>query len=672
MIDPAKLRTLLKDYRSAYEASRQERIKVTLQASGAFRLAWDEWSRNPSDRNGLFQCIDALKIAVEVFSGIYNYTYVFGGKRGGYNYGMLGLMSEDLEGEVKGTGATLVHEMFATLFEPGDIKNRYVKFADKAEQRVERIRLAGKLKESDGHLQQIHPASVYCWLKSPADHYYFFTNEYVNLCVAALGAPALSGRRANFLESVYAYMQELKTEFLREWHDNVSDEELSALVCDFVDYVGSTVREQRQQPTSGCWLLVANPKQWSFASLAEGEEVSYSLVNEEGKKRQIFKNFMAARIGDKVACYESSPACSLVAFAEVSAEQDGTCIRFKKTCNLETPVPLADLKAHAVLRERFEHIQGSLFDLSREQYAALERMTQPAMRWQGPHNRILFGAPGTGKSYLLNEDAVAYFEESRMERVTFHPEYTSFDFIGSYMPTVQGRGTAQEHITYSFVPGPFARVLRKALLHPETPYLLLIEEINRANAASVFADIFQLLDRDKKGQSLYFITPTPHLAEYLGLAEDAPLRLPDNLYLWASMNSADQGVFPMDTAFKRRWNYEYCGIDDAKDALLSVGYCAADWNKLRNHVNKLLQHAGVNEDKQMGPFFLSAVELETVDSFLSAVKSKVLMYLYEDAARHKRAAVFKKSKARYSELCAFSSCEIEEIIEELFLEITEG
>ncbi|MBR1997708.1 MAG: AAA family ATPase, partial [Akkermansia sp.] len=461
-------------------------------------------------------------------------------------------------------------------------------------------------------------------------------------------------------------------EFRREWPDNVSDEELSALVCDFVDYVGSTVREQRQQPTSGCWLLVANPKQWSFASLAEGEEVSYSLVNEDGKKRQIYKHFMAARVGDKVACYESSPACALVAFAEVSAEQDGTCIRFKKTSNLQIPVLLADLKAHAVLRERFEHIQGSLFDLSREQYAALERLTQPAMRWQGPHNRILFGAPGTGKSYLLNADAVAYFGESRMERVTFHPEYTSFDFIGSYMPTVQGRGTAQEHITYSFVPGPFARVLRKALQHPETPYLLLIEEINRANAASVFADIFQLLDRDKKGQSLYFITPTPHLAEYLGLAEDAPLRLPDNLYLWATMNSADQGVFPMDTAFKRRWNYEYCGIDDAKDALLSVGYCAADWNKLRSHVNKLLQHAGVNEDKQMGPFFLSAVELETVDSFLSAVKSKVLMYLYEDAARHKRAAVFKKSKARYSELCSFNSCEVDEIIEELFLEITEG
>lgn len=121
MIDPAKLRAFLNDYRSAYETSRQERIKVTLQASGAFRLAWDEWSSNPSDRNGLFKCIDALKIAVDVFGGIYNYTYVFGGKRGGYNYGMLGLMSEDLEGEVKGTGAILVHEMLTTLFEPAVI-----------------------------------------------------------------------------------------------------------------------------------------------------------------------------------------------------------------------------------------------------------------------------------------------------------------------------------------------------------------------------------------------------------------------------------------------------------------------------------------------------------------------------------------------------------------------
>ena len=139
------------------------------------------------------------------------------------------------------------------------------------------------------------------------------------------------------------------------------------------------------------------------------------------------------------------------------------------------------------------------------------------------------------------------------------------------------------------------------------------------------------------------------------------------------MNSADQGVYPMDTAFKRRWHFDYCDIDDARSALLNSGGYAADWNKLRERANKLLQKAGVNEDKQMGPFFLSPEELQNESDFTAAICNKVLMYLHEDAARHKRSALFAKASLRYSQLCAefmtaYSEGGLEAAIDEIFIQ----
>ncbi len=287
-------------------------------------------------------------------------------------------------------------------------------------------------------------------------------------------------------------------------------------------------------------------------------------------------------------------------------------------------------------------------------------------------NRILFGAPGTGKSYQLKEDVKASgLPEDRVERVTFHPEYSYFDFVGAYKPKMR-----DERIVYDFVPGPFTRILKKALLNKDKAYLVIIEEINRARVAAVFGDMFQLLDRDEMGESEYGINPSEELKDYLlkeyyekkrrekensevEIAEEkflAPedvekIRIPGNMYIWSTMNSADQGVYPMDTAFKRRWNFEYMGIDEGVGAV--KGKCAADWLKLRDHVNALLQKAGINEDKQMGPFFLKGTELEDEESFVKAVKNKVLMYLFEDAAKHKRSSIFHAEglEMRYSVIC---------------------
>lgn len=288
-----------------------------------------------------------------------------------------------------------------------------------------------------------------------------------------------------------------------------------------------------------------------------------------------------------------------------------------------------------------------------------------------PHNRIVFGAPGTGKSYKLNEDKQLF--NNNFERVTFHPNYSYAQFVGTYKPVPQDGG-----ITYKYVPGPFIRTYVKAIKsinngNPK-PYLLLIEEINRANVASVFGDIFQLLDR-KDGQSEYEIETSEDMRTYLlselggNKSEYTRIRIPQNMYIWATMNSADQGVFPMDTAFKRRWNFEYIGINEnsegIKDIIVKLGEDEHDvkWNDLRIAINnKLSKVCKVNEDKLLGPYFLSKDVINTLEGsnyvednkkFIEAFKNKVLMYLYEDAAKQYKHKLFEgcKDHSKYSSVC---------------------
>ncbi len=386
-------------------------------------------------------------------------------------------------------------------------------------------------------------------------------------------------------------------------------------------------------------------------------------------------------------------------------------------------------------------------------------------------NRIVFGAPGTGKSFIINKEAKQLLgegNEEAYERVTFHPDYSYANFVGTYKPVMtaneskwsvdrdtdfvvsilkDGSKSAQEkydllferfrgdgltrlpillglytdesfrtkkqdgtdaandnsvernhgrairkyvnlksdkdgrgNIAYEYVPGPFMRVYVKALKNARTgnpkPYLLIIEEINRANVAAVFGDIFQLLDRDDDNISEYPIQASEDIKKYLakelgGKPDDySKIRIPDNMFIWATMNSADQGVFPMDTAFKRRWDFTYLGIDDS-DADIRGKYVTVgskeqqhiEWNSLRKSINDFLAAERINEDKQLGPYFISRNIVvpsdgsDEIDSerFCNVFKSKVLMYLFEDAARQKRAKLFEgsaKGQNRYSQICA--------------------
>ncbi|WP_010651624.1 AAA family ATPase [Oceanobacillus massiliensis] len=412
--------------------------------------------------------------------------------------------------------------------------------------------------------------------------------------------------------------------------------------------------------------------------------------------------------------------------------------------------------------ELADHSVPESNSFTEEQAGNLKYLTELVSKFE--RNRILFGAPGTGKSYTLNQDKDTLLKNGgEYERVTFHPDYSYANFVGTYKPTMLdpvndliasedekavlsvllGDKTAQEkydllydkfkdgdltrlplllglynddkfktkkkdgsdangdnsvernhgrairpyvnlisnkksasEIAYEYVPGPFMRTYVKALKNAQTdnpkPYLLIVEEINRANVAAVFGDVFQLLDRDDDNVSEYAIQTSEDIKKYLakelgGKPRDyTEIKIPDNMFIWATMNSADQGVFPMDTAFKRRWDFTYLGIDDSEEKIVGktvelgkgVNKRVVEWNELRKTINDELLSYKVNEDKLLGPYFLSKKiipENDPIDptKFIATFKSKVIMYLFDDAAKQKRQSLFDgcNDKTKYSSIC---------------------
>ena len=298
---------------------------------------------------------------------------------------------------------------------------------------------------------------------------------------------------------------------------------------------------------------------------------------------------------------------------------------------------------------------------------------------QFKRNRIVFGAPGTGKSFKLNteKDQLVQSEE-QYERVTFHPDYTYANFVGTYKPVMVNDNDNEKSsdISYEYVPGPFMRLFVKAKEHTDTPYLLLIEEINRANVAAVFGDLFQLLDRDDNEESMYPVEASEDIKKFLSKSgielENNKIKIPNNLFIWATMNSADQGVFPMDTAFKRRWDFDYISINNNEESIKNKEFkidienkngkvigSPLNWNLIRKSINKYLSENKINEDKQLGAYFISKKILNSNNNkdFIDTFKNKVLMYLFEDAAKQKRTDIFAGASSkgydsnRYSSIC---------------------
>lgn len=272
--------------------------------------------------------------------------------------------------------------------------------------------------------------------------------------------------------------------------------------------------------------------------------------------------------------------------------------------------------------------------------------------------QIYFGTPGSGKSwtikrlYEMRKDGDKYVEDEEKKkhviRTTFHPDTDYASFVGCYKPVKDEDD--DKKIVYEFVPQAFTDAYVAAWNDLEHPYYLIIEEINRGNCAQIFGDLFQLLDRDKNGYSEYRIKADHDLKDYLvehlpedneGI-KDGKLCLPPNLSIIASMNTSDQSLFPMDSAFKRRWSWEYVPIDyenaESGKFEITIGEESYNWHKFLKAVNEKIKNVTSSEDKQMGNFFIksSIDEKEFCD--------KVMFYLWSEIGKdnyNTKDAIFK-------------------------------
>lgn len=262
------------------------------------------------------------------------------------------------------------------------------------------------------------------------------------------------------------------------------------------------------------------------------------------------------------------------------------------------------------------------------------------------YNVIYYGAPGTGKSYEINKkikEVYPEFENDMNEesqyvfRTTLHPEYTYSDFVGQIMPEVKN-----DRVTYEFFEGIFTEALKKALeVNKESkPVFLVLEEMSRANVAAVFGDLFQLLDR-QNGESEYHINHSS-ISEIIYQNKNKKIFLPDNLYLYGSVNTSDQNVFVMDTAFKRRFEWKYISTKPVKDinnpslnvVIEDNTSREIDWHSFYQKLNLYItNNLKLNEDKQIGQFF---VKFSGHDSFIIKEKfrDKLLNYLWEDIQKN--------------------------------------
>lgn len=276
-------------------------------------------------------------------------------------------------------------------------------------------------------------------------------------------------------------------------------------------------------------------------------------------------------------------------------------------------------------------------------------------------NIIFYGVPGVGKSYKIKQEGGLFVQE----KTVFHPEYTNADFVGQLLPVRNGENetdASKSQISYEFVPGPFTRILEKALKNKDNAdkkYMLVIDEINRGNASAIFGEIFQLLDRDEDGKSEFSINNKDiydYLTEKAGvdksLLPDEKIYLPSNLYIWATMNTSDQNVYTLDTAFQRRWQMEMLVIDFDKDddtkvqgeIVISNSKNDLHWREFVTAINKKISDNNEGmisvEDKRIGPWFAKRNEIENIDLFTQ----KVIKYLWDDAFKMSRADIFKDVK----------------------------
>ena len=349
------------------------------------------------------------------------------------------------------------------------------------------------------------------------------------------------------------------------------DELMQALKATDLSHVSVSSAPSANAPRH-YWWLTANPKIWSYSNLKVGEEQSYTLYNDNGNQRRVFQNFLDAKAGDLVIGYEANPVKKVVALAKITQENNGKELYFEKTESLTSPIEYAALKGCPELEkmEFFVQPNGSLFklsegeynfilDLIREENPVPVRSTAPstytkedflnsvflnAQRYDTlsalllrKKNIILQGAPGVGKTFAAKRLAYSIMgeiDDSRIEFVQFHQNYSYEDFMLGYRPDGSG---------FKLTEGIFYRFCQRASNDPDRKYFFLIDEINRGNLSKILGELMMLIENDHRGEKITLA--------YNG----QPFYVPENLYIIGMMNTADRSLAMIDYALRRRFSF---------------------------------------------------------------------------------------------------------------------
>lgn len=380
-------------------------------------------------------------------------------------------------------------------------------------------------------------------------------------------------------------------------------------------YVAAAPGEQDH----GYWWLNANPKIWSFSDIAVGEVQAYTLYNENGNKRRIFQNFLDAKAGDMIIGYESNPVKQIVAIGRVSAEQDGEKLFFEKVEGLTSPIDYATLRGCPELErmEYFQNPQGSLFKLTRgefdfifdlireenpaaqeasidaytksdfldEVYMTEKRYENLVVVLRNKKNIILQGAPGVGKTFAAKRLAWSMMgekDDSRIEFVQFHQNYSYEDFMMGYKPVEDG---------FELKYGIFYRFCQRAANQPDKEFFFIIDEINRGNMSKIFGELLMLIEKDYRG--------TKATLAYNGLS----FSVPKNLYIIGMINTADRSLAMIDYALRRRFSFFEVepGFDSEGFIHYQNGLNNETLNELINKVKDLNRE--ISLDKSLGKGF---------------------------------------------------------------------